>query len=120
METWTYENTPMWGLKLVDQEVKILRVIDGDTLWVGFLSQLGQPSRIKLRLAFIDCFELKGPDHEKAIEAKKYLESISPYIIATSHGYDKYGRLLASIRTKESVDINQFMVKSGWAVNWEK
>ena len=121
METWTYENTHMWALTLVGQAVKILRVIDGDTLWIGFLTELGQPARIKVRLAFIDCYELKGPSHEKAMEAKKYLESISPYVIATSHGYDKYGRLLASLVTKDDGrDINTEMVQRGWATNWEK
>lgn len=88
------------------------RVVDGDTLKD---SDSGY-----IRLIGIDTPEIKGAckyEKDKAIEAKKYLQSIvdsSKEIKVVGNKTDKYGRLLALVYA-DGVSVSGLMLQSGLA-----
>ncbi|CDO46901.1 nuclease [Bartonella henselae] len=92
-------------------------IIDGDSLMV---------SSIMIRLAGIDAPEMKQFCGTKKVlyacglEAKKYLEKLIANQPVICHWYkkDKYGRILATCKTKQVRNINATMVQNGWAVSY--
>jgi micrococcal nuclease len=100
--------------------VRLLKVVDGDTIDVmvdlGFRTFVGA----RLRLAGIDTAELNSTDPEKrklAQEAKIYLLSRLPeeFVIKTYlDRSDKYGRMLAEVWVGDSM-VNEELVQAGLA-----
>jgi micrococcal nuclease len=102
-----------------DIKVKVLRVIDGDTLEVKLYGR-----KEKLRLIGIDAPETKHPrkpveyfGREATAEAKRLLEGKTVFIeLDYSQGLrDKYGRVLCYIWFKNRVNYNLHMIRGGFA-----
>jgi micrococcal nuclease len=93
---------------------RVVRVNDGDTVTVSL-----NGSREKIRLIGIDAPEIgQGSWGERA---KRHLEDIlhplrNVYVEYDVERRDKYGRLLAYIRTTEGRLVNAEMVRDGYAV----
>ncbi|EJF82851.1 thermonuclease family protein [Bartonella rattimassiliensis] len=92
-------------------------IVDGDSIMI---------SSIKIRLYGIDAPELHQLCGEKeahypcGLEAKKYLEQLVKNQTVTCywHKTDRYGRILATCKTKQVSNINAALVHNGWAVSY--
>lgn len=89
-------------------EAKVVRVIDGDTIEI-----LEGQNKKRVRFYGIDAPELKQAYGE---QSKKFLNSLinDKNVEIIQKDKDKYGRILAIVKL-EGRDINQIMVKSGFA-----
>lgn len=130
----TLENTPEWNLGTKPCLVKVLKVYDGDTIWVA-IKLKGSIFKIKVRLYGIDTPEMKpsrsklNRDEEikKAKEARDYLASLinNKIIILKSEGFGKYGRVLGKLYLKRGFfckktyfDVNKEMINKGYATEY--
>lgn len=104
-------------MSLYEYAATLVRVVDGDTIWVDLDLGLDIHHSIDLRLAGIN-----APEHNTAAgqAAKGHLIELlnraGPMIIATQKDkQEKYGRYLAVV-TMGGVNINDAMVADGHAV----
>ena len=127
-ELATYENTPEYTLKGLRTTVKILRVIDGDTVDIALLHPDTQRVyRHRVRLWGIDTPEKKPSlsdpyrhlEIEASYRAKTALEERcqehNHLFTALFYSPDKYGRLLCTFYGPTGEDINQWMITQGHA-----
>lgn len=85
-------------------------VIDGDTL------------RFKqgvVRIAGIDAEELHEPNGERAKHALIMLVSRTAHVRCEPFGDETHHRKVALCRTAEGVDLAEYMVRGGWALDCE-
>lgn len=106
---------------LYTYEAQVLRVVDGDTLWVRIWLQGGQRNWIKqkLRLRDVDAPELKTA---KGQAAKKFLESqiknFSRVIVTTTVWPDKWDRYLVDLFIPQpggDTYVNNLLLENGFA-----
>ena len=127
-ERATYENTPEYTLEGLRTTVKILRVLDGDTVDIALLHPDTQRVyRHRVRMWGIDTPEkrpsLSDPYRHLEIEAsyraKTALEARcqehNHLFTALFYSPDKYGRLLCTFYSPTGEDINQWMILQGHA-----
>ena len=124
----TFENTINWSLKDKKFYVKVLKVYDGDTIWITIRLNM-KIYKIKTRLYGIDTPEIKPlksmPNRDKEIskakESKKFLEDLvlNKIIKIKCGNWDKYGRLLITIFINNNlcgeINLNNLMVEKGLA-----
>jgi len=106
LQNQTFENTPEFSLDGQIKKAKVLKVYDGDTVWVA-LKIHGKVYKMKVRLNGIDTPELKPPlttpNREKviasAIKSKEFVARLIDQKIVTlkCYKFEKYGRLLADV-----------------------
>ena len=111
---------------MYEYNVKVVRVIDGDTIDVdidlGFNIVL---KKQRIRLYGIDTPESRTRDKEEKVRgflSKNYLLLKCPiggYITLKSHGVGKFGRILGELfeynKHEDTVSINQEMCDEGYA-----
>lgn len=130
----TDENTFYFNYEKLRKKVKILRVIDGDTVDIAMSLVEVQDSKdiykYRVRLYGIDTPEKRppknDPNRDKEIAASKrssealnnYLRENDYIVIAQFYKPDKYGRLLATFYDKNGDDINKCMVSNGYAYEY--
>ena len=127
----TYENTPIYSYENLQRMVKVLRVVDGDTLDIAlYYTETGKIFRHRVRLYGIDTPEkrpsLSNKNRDKEIAAsKKSREALTEKLkendnLVIAHFYkpDKYGRLLCTLYDKQGDDINKWMIESGFAYEY--
>ena len=124
----TFENTENWSLKDKIFYVKVLKVYDGDTIWITIRLNM-KTFKIKTRLFGIDTPEIKPlksiPNRDKEIyeakKSKKFLEDcvLNKIIKIKCGNWDKYGRLLITIFINNNlcseINLNDLMVEKGLA-----
>lgn len=106
---------------MYNYKAKIIDVYDGDTVTaivdLGFLHY----QEMKLRLYGIDTPELRGEEREAGIVVRDILREMILGQEVEIHSYKdkqgKYGRYLATI-IKDEVNINQWLVDNGHAVEY--
>lgn len=138
LQTSTFDNTPTYSLKGIRTNCNVLRVYDGDTVWIA-LPIHGKIYKYRCRMYGYDSPEmkpsLKHPDREGEIhaanEAKLYLESLlsNQHVEAEMMEYDKYGRplvrlyikspslpscLCRCVHTNTFIDVNKTMIDNGY------
>jgi micrococcal nuclease len=86
------------------------QVIDGDTLRL---------SDTLIRIAGIDAEELNEPNGATAKWALSMLTSRSKHVTCTPVGARTYNRKVMTCRTAEGVDLAEYMVRGGWALDCE-
>jgi endonuclease YncB( thermonuclease family) len=124
----TYENTPEWTFEGVHAIVKVVRIVDGDTVDIAFQHPRSkQIYRHRVRLYGIDTPEKRPrkdhPQREKEIDASKKatdalrqkLKEESYLVLAQFHKKDKYGRELCTFYTSKGDQINEWMIQHGYA-----
>lgn len=94
---------------------KVIGIKDGDTFEVLYD---GQPE--KVRLADIDC-----PEKSQAFgkNAKQYASDLcfGKTVTVTSTGKrDRYKRIIGTITTNDSVNVNQELIKAGYAWHYKR
>ena len=108
---------------------KVIKVYDGDTFTIG-TALYNQYFRFSVRMAGIDCAELKGSgENEKqiAIQSRDRLSEkiMNKTIKLENVKMDKYGRLLADIyvlpitNPLKKYSVNQWMLDQGYAVPYD-
>lgn len=97
--------------------VRVIRVVDGDTIVIEKPS--GDDGDEHIRLYGIDAPEKRQPYGMEATEALEAIIAEQPerQILLRRYGIDGYGRTLGSLSSvgNASDDINQEMIKRGWA-----
>lgn len=124
----TNENTSFISYENIRKKVKVLQVIDGDTVDIAMVhDDTNKIFKYRVRLYGIDTPEKKplknNPDREKEIEAAKKSSQALHKKIEENHYLvtillykpDKYGRLLGTLYDSKGEDINQWMVTHGFA-----
>ncbi len=98
---------------------EILKVVDGDTLWVKIYLRSRQWVKQKLRLRDLDCPEIATPAGKAA---KRFTESLVPVgttVTVCTTKPDKYDRYLAdlfvAVKAGESVFLNNALLAAGHA-----
>ena len=102
----TFDNTNTFTLSKKKCNVKVLRVYDGDTLWVA-LKLHNQFYKFKVRMLGYDSPELhprlnkqnRIVEITKALAAKTYIENLvlNKIVSAEFYDFDKYGRPLCNL-----------------------
>jgi endonuclease YncB( thermonuclease family) len=128
----TDENTPYFSYEDVRMVVKVVRVIDGDTIAI-VMKQEGTNKiyKYRVRLYGIDTPESRPPrdqpNREEEIAASfrakaaliHKLAEVNHYVTIHFHQYDKYGRLLGTIYGKDGVNLNQWMITNHYAFSYD-
>ena len=127
----TNENTPYVSYENIRKKVKVLRVVDGDTVDIAMVSDdTNKIFKYRVRLYGIDTPEKKplksNPDREKEMEAAKKSSQALHKKIEENHYLvtiilskpDKYGRLLGTLYDEKGEDINQWMINQGFATSY--
>lgn len=93
---------------------KVVGIKDGDTFEVLYENQ---PERV--RLAEIDC-----PEKAQAYgtKAKQYASDLcfGKMVTVTNTGRDRYGRIVGKVVTEEGLNVNEELVKSGFAWHYKQ
>jgi|LauGreDrversion4_2_1035121.scaffolds.fasta_scaffold19317_4 endonuclease YncB( thermonuclease family) len=127
----TYENTPYYSYENLKTYVKILKIIDGDTVDLAlYYEDTNKTFKHRVRLYGIDTPEKRplksNENREKEIESSKIsTKALTDKIIengniltALFYKPDKYGRLLCTLYDKNGEDINEWMIKQGFAYEY--
>ena len=96
-----------------EYNVIILRVIDGDTVEIGFIVKRS------LRLSGINAPE---PDTLEGIATASALSGELPKGLLTTvdlKGKEKFGRLLGRVKTKTGVDASKWLIDNKHAMPWD-
>jgi len=124
-------NTPYVSYQNIKQLVKILRVVDGDTIDVAMYHQETKKIfKYRIRLYGIDTPEKKplksNPDREQEIAAAKLstqaminkMQENNNLVVVQLYKPDKYGRILGTFYGKNGENINEWMVRQGHAIEY--
>lgn len=123
----TYETTPEFTFNGQRHTVKILRILDGDTVDIAlYHPESHRMYRHRVRLYGIDTPEkrpsksdpLRHLEIEASHRATQALESCIPadrIVEALFYKADKYGRLLCTLYDAQRRDLNQWMIANGYA-----
>ena len=127
----TDQNTPFVSYVNMRKKVKVLCVIDGDTVDVAMVNDITkQIFKYRIRLFGIDTPEKKplksNPDRDQEIAASKKasqamidkLQENNHLVTVLLYKPDKYGRLLGTLFDKKGENINEWMVKQGHATSY--
>jgi len=105
-------------------EGEVIKVYDGDTITiVSKLPYDGSPLyRFSVRLAGIDCAEIKGKTEKEKVlaqEAKNALQSLILHKVVALKNLktEKYGRILADVYIGE-LHVNQWLLDKKYAVKY--
>lgn len=103
---------------MYDYRVKVLRVVDGDTLHVTV--DLGFDQRVdkSLRLYGINCPEMNTPE---GVAAKAFVEKLVSrvtFLRTVKDRREKYGRYLGTLYDSQWKDLNQEIIEAGHAVSY--
>ena len=126
----TYENTPYDSVEGLKTRIKVLRVLDGDTLDIGMCREHSGHKvwKYRVRLYGIDTPEkrpvksdpLRDREIQASLRSKQALTDrlLENDWIAIAHfdKPDKYGRLLCTLYDKHGENLNEWMIRMGHAV----
>ena len=135
LEKTDFNNTPTFTLDNIRTKVKVLKVYDGDTMWIS-IYLYSTLLKFKVRMLGYDSPEIhpkrdlpNREDHiQSAIAAKEYLESLvlDKIVDADFYKFDKYGRPLCNIfipdpssktiLCKNPMCVNTLMIRQGHGV----
>ena len=97
---------------------KVLRVVDGDTAEMLYNNELP----LMIRFEHIDAPEVRG-NQPYGIEAKQVLEELclgQEVTLITRAEFDMGGRIIGEIINANGINVNQEMVKKGYAWHFKK
>jgi hypothetical protein len=115
MESLTYEKSKPLLPLYEGQAVKVVKVIDGDTIWASWIND-DVAVRYKLRIRGIDTPELRSKNEyekELAKKAKNVLQDavMNKIIIVSDISMDKYGgRVLCDFSLEGIPSISEYML----------
>lgn len=98
---------------------RVVDVYDGDTVTLAMVER-GRVVRRRCRCLGYDSPEMRGPDKERAIQARDVLKTLLPsraFRVQVT-GIDKYGRLLIDLRTGGR-RVSDIMIERGMAYAYD-
>lgn len=95
-------------------EGKVVGISDGDTIKILYKNR-----QLKVRLYGIDCPERTQPFGFKAKKLTSQL-CFGKMVQVISHGKDRYGRILGEVILPDGKNLNEELVKNGFAWYYEK
>jgi micrococcal nuclease len=112
-----------------EYKVKVIEVIDGDTIDVSIDLGFDIFTNKRIRLSGLDCPESRTTDlHEKKLgtEAKEYLKhlignagNITMKVVPTDT-FEKYGRVLGKVYIESSaISVNELLISRGYAWSYD-
>jgi endonuclease YncB( thermonuclease family) len=104
---------------LFTYRTEVLRVVDGDTLWVKVYLEPGRWVKQKLRLRDLDCPELVTPEGKAAKRFVDALVAATTAVTICTTKPDKYDRYLADVfltTAAGEVYLNNELLRHGHAV----
>jgi len=122
----TYENTPTFSLSGLRCRGRVLRVYDGDTLWLAIVHPGKTVYKYRVRMYGYDAPEMhprtdtENRDQvvESALRAKAYLETLlsqHPFVEVEFFDFDKYGRPLVKLTLPgQPRTVNDCMLAEGF------
>lgn len=118
---YSFSKTTAAAAQRFTYKAQLLRVVDGDTLWVNIDTGLGMLIKQKLRLRGIDCPEIDTPEGKRA---KRFVQSRLKdleWLIVKTHKdtTDKYDRYLADIFFLSDEPNPQKVAQEGRFLNQE-
>ncbi len=112
------DNLSLWGLIVVVLiaillvfvlDGRVIKVHDGDTVTVFY-----QLKPVRIRLWGIDAPELRQDDGVKSAQALRKL-IFGKKVLIEPKDKDRYGRLVAVIYVDDTLNVNRWLVRNGWA-----
>ena len=130
----TFENTKEYTLEGLNKIGKVIKVYDGDTLWVA-INIHHNIYKFKVRMLGYDSPEMKPrlntPNREQEIQAakkaKEYIEELvlNKNVLVEFSKYDKYGRPLCKLYinkcvfcSKIKLCVNDLMIEKGYGYEY--
>jgi endonuclease YncB( thermonuclease family) len=108
---------------------KVVRVYDGDTITIAAKiiiegKETSKPYRFSVRLRGIDSPELKTKnpkEKELAVQSRDKLASfiMGEMVTLENVAFDKYGRILAEVITKDGENVSKWMLENKLAVEYD-
>ena len=111
-------NFSLWGLVLIIiiaiflvffLDGRVIKVHDGDTITVFY-----QLQPVRIRLWGIDAPELEQDDGTESASALRKL-ILGKKVLIEPKDKDRYGRLVAIIYVHDTLNVNRWLVREGWA-----
>jgi micrococcal nuclease len=108
-----------------EYNAKVLRVVDGDTIDLEIDLGMHVFVRERIRLADIDAPEVRRPTKEAGRRATEFLYDLcynthrEVTIKTRKDTKGKYGRYLATVFDQSGLNLNQEMIDTGHAVEYE-
>ena len=96
---------------------RVLKVVDGDTLWLDIDCGFGTWTRQKVRLRGIDTPEISTPEGRRALQW--VADRLAGVVGVTTTKPDKYDRYLADVFYLEGTDEPEGVVREGRFLNGE-
>ena len=125
-------NTPMMSFEGETKEAKIVSVYDGDTVKVVFpiyykvrgINVIGKFMKWNCRLEGVDTPELRTRDKKEKeygyLVRDELRKIILNRVVNINCGkFDKYGRLLIDINTKEGLNIKTWLISNNYAFAYD-
>ena len=108
---------------LYSYRATLVRVVDGDTVDLDVDLGFRVTQRMRVRLAKIDAPEVRGKERKAGLEATRQLRELlidaeELFIQTDKDKTGKYGRYLAQlwvVKDGDSIVVNDWMVKKGFA-----
>jgi len=97
-------------------KAKVVRIVDGDTIYVDIDLGFFLRQTMKVRLKGINTPEIKGPSRPEGLKVKKFVEDTladCPSIIVKTSKIGKYGRYIADILFLPGSDSTSEILKKG-------
>ena len=133
----TDENTDLFEFPRKKMRCKVVRVYDGDTIWV-VINFKETFTKLKCRMLGYDSPEMKPKLNtnnrdqiiRKAIVARDYLKSLieNKIVDIQISGFDKYGRVLSTIYIvdpdsskiicRNKLNVNNLMIRNGYGYSY--
>lgn len=110
---------------IYEYKAKLVRVVDGDTVWLDVDLGFNVHVTLDFRLAGLNTPEVVGATKIAGVAAKVELERLlglgTLRIVSTKS--DKYGRWLATLyvlpATGAEIDVNQALLSGGFAIPYD-
>lgn len=131
-ENCTEHNTPFVSFEGLRTKVKVLRVVDGDTVDIAMANEYFKKIyKYRVRLYGIDTPEKKpskqNANREQEIAAAHRatqaiidkLKENRNLVTILFHKQDKYGRQLGTLYGEHDENINEWMIQQGYAVSYD-
>jgi endonuclease YncB( thermonuclease family) len=127
MELATYENSEPFVPEI--RGGKVVRVYDGDTITISARiiidgAEIPKIFRFNVRIRGIDSPELKTKNTKEKALAIQSRDRLSEFIMndmvtLENVDYDKYGRILADVKTKDGINVSNWMLENKLAVEYD-
>ena len=101
-----------------EYKATLKKVVDADTIDVIVDLGFSISTNLRLRLARIDAWEIRGEERVKGLKAKEFVIKNLPEEFTIKTQKDKkgkYGRYIAEIIYNDDINLNDELIKEGHA-----